>query len=227
MTERVLDLSEEPARLRVRYGQLVIRRSGMPDAAVPLVDLAVLVASNPQVSYTNAVLAGLAEAGGTFITCDRKHQPAGMLLPLRSHSLQAERFARQASASQPTRKRLWRQIVRAKIRAQSNLLKKLYGNDRGLSALISRVKSGDPQNLEAQASRRYWPALFADKSFRRDPDREDQNRFLNYGYAIIRAIVARAICAAGLHPSLGLHHHNRYNAFCLADDLLEPLRPIA
>jgi CRISPR-associated protein Cas1 len=141
--------------------------------------------------------------------------------------VQAERFARQAAAALPTRKRLWRQIVRAKIRAQAALLKSLHGSTFGLEALVPLVKSGDPKNVEAQASRRYWPALFADKSFRRDVDANDQNRYLNYGYAVIRAVIARAICAAGLHPSLGLHHHNRYNAFCLADDLLEPLRPLA
>jgi len=227
MTERILDLSEKPARLKVRYGQLVIRRDGAPDATVPLVNLAVLIAANAQVSYTNAVLSGLAAAGGVFITCDEKHHPVGMLIPLVGHFVQTERFARQAGASLPTRKRLWQQIVRSKIRAQARLLRKLYGKDYGVATLQHRVKSGDPQNAEAQAARRYWPVLFADKNFRRDFDAEDQNRYLNYGYAVLRAVVARAVCAAGLHPSLGLHHHNRYNAFCLADDLLEPLRPIA
>jgi CRISPR-associated protein Cas1 len=116
--------------------------------------------------------------------------------------------------------------VKSKIRAQGLLLLELYGKDRGLRALAKKVKSGDVENLEGQASRRYWPALFNDPDFQRRRDAEDQNRFLNYGYAILRAIVARGICAAGLHPSLGIHHHNRYDAFCLADDLMEPFRAI-
>jgi CRISPR-associated protein Cas1 len=105
------------------------------------------------------------------------------------------------------------------------LLARLHGSDSGLSALVSQVKSGDPQNVEARAARRYWPALFGDE-FRRDRDGEPPNNMLNYGYAVLRAIVARAICASGLHPSIGLHHHNRYDAFVLADDIMEPLRPV-
>jgi CRISPR-associated protein Cas1 len=123
------------------------------------------------------------------------------------------------------RKRLWRQIVRAKIMAQAALLVELRGRDFGLGVLARHVRSGDPANIEARAARRYWPAVFADLNFRRQRDNEDQNVLLNYGYAVLRAIVARAISAAGLHPSLGIHHHNRYDAFCLADDLMEPFRP--
>ena len=226
MTEAVLDLSEEPVRIRVQYDRLLLRRNGKEEKVVPLKDIAVLIATNPQITYTNAVLSGIAETGGVFITCDRNHRPAGMLLPLSGHFIQAERFAKQAAAKKPVCKRLWQQIVSAKVRMQAKILRNLYNSDTGLESLIPRVKSGDPQNIEAQAARRYWPALFQDKDFRRDPDRSDQNRYLNYGYAVLRAITARAICAAGLHPSLGIHHHNRYNAFCLADDLMEPLRPL-
>jgi len=193
---------------------------------VPLRELAVLVVSNPRVSYTHAVLSALMAAGGTFITCDHRHMPAGMMLPLHGHSIQAERFARQAAASLPTKKRLWQQIVRAKITAQGNLLKQLRGHDHGLLPLARQVRSGDPPNVEARASRIYWPALFRDRAFQRDPDSGGANSRLNYGYAVLRAIVPRAICAAGLHPSLGIHHHNRYDAFCLADDLMEPFRPL-
>jgi CRISPR-associated protein Cas1 len=116
--------------------------------------------------------------------------------------------------------------VKAKIRAQARVLTELNGHDSGLSELLPKVRSGDPANVEAEASRRYWPALFADPRFRRDRYGDNQNRLLNYGYAVLRAIVARAVCAAGLHPSLGLHHHNRYDAFALADDLMEPFRPM-
>jgi len=226
MTDRILDLSESAARLSVRDGLLVVARDGQDPATIPLAEVAVLVVSHPQVSYTHAVLASLVAQGGAFVTCDPRHLPVGMLLPVDAHYVQAERFALQARASLPVRKRLWREIVRAKVRHQGRLLADLYGHDHGLNALAMETKSGDPANVEAQASRRYWPALFADPAWRRDRDAEDGNRLLNYGYAILRAAVARAICAAGLHPSLGLHHHNRYDSFCLADDLMEPLRPI-
>jgi CRISPR-associated protein Cas1 len=226
MINHVVDLSERPARLRVRYNQLVIERENEPDASVPLAELAVLIVAHPQVRYTQAVLAGLSAAGGVFVACDEHHLPVGILLPLVGHHLQSERFAAQARAPLPLRKRLWRQIVRAKILAQARLLTLLRRADHGLPTLATQVRSGDPANVEAQASRRYWTALFANAGFRRDRDAEDQNRLLNYGYGVLRAVVARAICAAGLHPSLGLHHHNRYNAFCLADDLMEPFRPL-
>lgn len=226
MTDRILDISEEPAYLRVRNANLVVGRNGAEKATVPFEDLAVLVVSHPQVTYTQAVLSALIARDGAFIVCNAASLPVGMLLPLDTHYVQTERFRLQARAAVPLQKRLWKQIVQAKIKAQGRLLGRLHGNDRGLVALAAKVRCGDPANVEARASRRYWPALFADTSFRRRRYDEDQNRFLNYGYAILRAIVARAVSAAGLHPSLGLHHHNRYNSFCLADDLMEPLRPI-
>ena len=225
MTDRILEISDEPARLSARGGLLVISRPGRDEVTMPFADLAVLVVSHPQVSYTQAVLAELVASGGAFVACDKRHLPVGMLLPLDAHYVQVERFAVQAQAPLPLRKRLWREIVRAKVRAQGSLLAELHGDDQGLVALAGQVRSGDPSNVEAQASRRYWPALFRDPAFRRNTEAEDQNRLLNYGYAVLRAIVARAIAAAGLHPSLGLHHHNRYNSFCLADDLMEPFRP--
>lgn len=225
MTERILDLAEEPARLSVRLDQLVIERGEESPVTVPLEELSVMVVSHPAVTFTHAVVAGIASHGGAFVVCDDKHMPVGMILPLQSHHLQAERFARQAGASLPTRKRVWQQLVKAKVRAQGRLLQELGGDDRGLIALSKRVRSGDPDNIESRASRRYWPALFGDSGFRRNRHADDCNRHLNYGYAVLRAIVARAICAAGLHPSLGLHHHNRYDTFALASDLMEPFRP--
>ena len=233
MTDRILDLSEQPARLSVQNGLLKIQLRLQGDGGareeeeqtIPLADLAAVVVSHPQVSYTQAVLAGLAMAGGIFVACDEKHQPAAMLLPLVSHSLQAERFARQAALALPVRKRLWQQIVRSKLAAQARLLRERTNQDWGLPLLAGKVRSGDPQNLEAHAARIYWRALF-EVNFRRDREAENLNRHLNYGYAVLRAIVARAVCAVGLHPALGLHHHNRYDSFCLADDLMEPFRPL-
>ena len=225
MTDRILDFSELPARLHVHLRQLVVERRDQPDVSVPLADLAVVIVSHPQVTYTQAVLSGLAEAGGTFVACNRKNLPVGLFLPLVAHHAQTQRFAAQAAAPLPIRKRIWQQIVRAKIAAQAETLNRLHGTDHGLRALVGAVHSGDPKNVEARAARRYWPMLFADMDFRRHRENEDQNLLLNYGYAVLRAIVARAICAAGLHPSLGIHHHHRNNAFCLADDLMEPFRP--
>lgn len=301
MTERILDISDRPARLSVRNSLLVIEfpsvaaasppptaaaektgddtsplQSGDEDIAatgkgrardpdsglrardtqaqtVPLADVAVLITSHPQISFTHAVLAGLAAAGGIFIASNEKHMPAAMMLPLETHSTQAERFAKQAAAPLPLRKRAWREIVQAKLRAQGRLLSEISNlksgspNDRGLAAMAVRVRSGDPENVEGRAARIYWQALFGTvaaassppdgdgdiaatagdhRPFHRDPEGEGINPHLNYGYAVLRAIVARALCAAGLHPSLGLHHHNRYDAFCLADDLMEPFRPL-
>jgi len=225
MADRILDLSQSPAYLHVRNRQLVIERDDHPPDSIPLDDLAAVVVSHPRVRFSQSVLAGLAECGGTFIVCDAKHMPVGMLMPLQSHHVQGERFAVQAGIKRPVKKRLWQQIIRAKIRTQGALLTELTGDDAGLDGLISAVHSGDPHNVEAQAARRYWPALFGSE-FRRDHGRQDHNRMLNYGYAVLRGAVARAICAAGLHPALGLHHHNRYDAFCLADDLIEPFRTI-
>jgi CRISPR-associated protein Cas1 len=149
-----------------------------------------------------------------------------MLVPLVGNFLQAERQVRQAEASQPTKKRVWQNIVRAKIRAQAMTLERLGRPEPGLLGLITKVRSGDPENIEAQAARRYWVRVFDDDSFRRIREADDLNRHLNYGYAILRAIVARASCAAGLHPTLGVHHHNRYDSLALVSDLMEPFRPL-
>ena len=203
-----------------------LRTRGAQEQTIPLADIAVLIAAHPQISFSHAVLAGLAEAGGIFIACNEKRMPCAMLLPLENHSTQTERFQTQANLPLPNRKRLWQQVVKAKILAQARLLRELTEQDWGLEMLAATVRSGDPQNIEGRAARIYWRNLFGEDEFRRDPEGEGLNPVLNYGYAILRAITARALCAAGLHPSLGIHHHNRYDAFCLADDLMEPFRPV-
>lgn len=225
-TERIIDISDQPARLHVRYENLVIERADDPPVSLPIRELAVLVVSHPQVSFSHAVISGIASNGGAFITCDQSRLPVAMLLPIQANYIQTRRFLQQANASEPTRKRLWQQIVKAKIAAQAKVLSAHnHGDDDGLAALVPRVASGDSKNTEGRAARRYWPLLFNNPRFRRNPFRKDQNRHLNYGYAVLRAIVSRAVCAAGLHPSIGIHHHNQYNPFCLADDLMEPFRP--
>ncbi len=226
MTERIIDLSESPAYLKVQNRQLVIAREGTEPVTVPLSEVAAVIAAHPQVKCSQPALAELMGCGGSFIVCDSRSLPVGLMLPLRANTLHTERIAIQASAPLPLRKRLWKQIVSRKILAQAELLNRLRGNDFGLGSIAQTVRSGDPSNREAVASRRYWTALFDDPGFRRRFDAPDQNRLLNYGYAVLRAIMGRAICGSGLHPSLGLHHHHRNNVFCLADDLMEPYRPL-
>ncbi|WP_051384402.1 type II CRISPR-associated endonuclease Cas1 [Nitratidesulfovibrio termitidis] len=224
MIDRILDIAATPARLSVSNSLLVVE-VGNSKETVPLHNLGAVVVSCPGVTYTQAVLAGLAGAGVPFICCDARHQPVGMLLPLTDNSVQAERFRRQADLNLPTRKRLWQQLVRAKVLAQAAAVRRLGGDGTRLAALAGRVRSGDPDNVEAQAARLYWPLCFG-SDFTRDRDSGGVNARLNYGYAILRAMVGRAVCGAGLHPSLGLHHHNRYDAFCLASDMMEPFRPL-
>lgn len=224
MRNRILEIAESPAKLRVERRQLVIEVD--PESArVPLEEIAVLVVAHPQVSYTQAVLSELAAQGATFVTCDRSRMPVGILLPLDGHSVQTERFRKQLELSKPKCKRAWREIVKAKVLMQAALLEERLETDAGLRPLLSQIRSGDPSNIEGRAARKYWTALFG-SDFRRDRDVAGHNSMLNYGYAILRAATARAIVATGLHPSLGVHHHNKYNSFCLADDLMEPYRPL-
>jgi len=226
MTDRILDLSRSGAHLHLRHENLVVDREDMESQTLPLSDLSVLVVSHPQVTFSKALIAAIAARGCAFLVCDEKHLPTGMLLPLQANSVQTERLAAQIRAKLPVKKRLWQQIVREKVLAQGRLLSAFHGSDSGVGLMAKRVRSGDPDNVEAQAARKYWGRFLGEKSFRRDRNKEGPNSLLNYGYAVLRAIVARAVSATGLHPSIGLHHHNRYNAFCLADDLMEPYRPL-
>jgi CRISPR-associated protein Cas1 len=224
MIKRTVEISSGPARLSVAHRQLVIERNDHPQATVPIEDIGVLVVDHPAVSYTHAVFTELMDCGAAVVLCSRDHQPAGVFLPIDAHSTQTERHHRQIEASLPFKKRAWADIVRAKIDRQADVIREVTGNDEGLPFLSARVRSGDPDNLEAQAAQRYWKILFGTE-FRRDRDARGTNSALNYGYAILRASIARAIVGSGLIPSLGLHHHNRSNPFCLADDLMEPYRP--
>lgn len=215
-------------RLRVRGALLVLRS---PDAeaeevTVPLGEVEGVMISHPQCTVSARVMSELGRWGVALVCCDQRRLPAGIMLPIGEHGRIASRFALQARMSLPVRKKLWRQVVRAKIRNQGSLLARIHGFDHGLNALAADVLSGDRTNVEATAAVRYWRALFADPDFRRDPGLGGRNALLNYGYAVMRGIVARAICGAGLHPAVGLHHHSRGNPLCLADDLMEPFRPI-
>lgn len=221
----VLDLSQRPASLRMEGARLMIEsRDGGPPLAVALVDLDAVILSNPQIHLSQAVLGQLAAASVPLVVCDPKHQPAGVLVPLVGNAIQTERIRAQAVATEPRRKQLWKQVIQAKLRNQASLLGQMTGTDHGLKSMALQVQSGDTTNREAQGARRYWTALFG-VDFRRDRDAMDANRFLNYGYALLRSLAARAVVGAGLHPSLGIQHHNRYDPMALASDLMEPFRP--
>jgi CRISPR-associated protein Cas1 len=225
MNNRILDLSEIPVRLNVDNACLMVTPQDAQPSRIPLSDIAAVISSHPQNSYSHSALSALASVGSIFVACDEKHLPVGMMVPIHGHFTAGERMVRQSEAPLPIKKRAWQAIIKAKILSQARLLKKIGRPEPGLELLASRVRSGDPENIEAAASRRYWTALFGN-SFRRDREAPDINRHLNYGYAVLRAITARAICAVGLHPGLGLHHHNRYDPLALASDLMEPFRSI-
>ncbi len=226
MIKRTLEISREPAHLSVRDEQLILKRDGQTIGSVPCEDIGVVMVDHPQTTYTHAALAKLAESDAVVVICGRDHLPAAILLPMADHSQLVWRLNDQLNVGKPMLKQLWRQLVVAKIRAQARNLEIDQPARKKLLALAKNVRSGDPQNVEAQAARVYWANWLWQEEFRRDAEAPGLNSFLNYGYAVVRAAIARAIVAAGLLPSLGIHHHNRSNAFCLADDLIEPLRPL-
>lgn len=223
-TDRIIDVTEGPVSLRYENSLLVFSRKGMPETTVPTRDVGVLVLSTPYVTLTQATVAELAKGGVCVVFSGQNSMPAAMCLPFGAHFQPAARFREQADASAVLLKRLWKQIVASKLSHQAALLKHLHGISFGLDTYPSRVRSGDTNNMEAQGAKVYWSNLFGDHPFTRDRDARDVNMCLNYGYTVLRAITARAICAAGLHPGLGVHHHHRDNSFCLADDLMEPFR---
>lgn len=225
MIKRTIEISSGPTRLSIRNRQLVIDREGQETATVPAEDIGLLLVDHQAVSYTHSVFTILAEMGAAVVICGGTHLPDSMLMPIAANTVQTERFSAQIAAGVPLKKQLWRQSVAAKLANQAAVLEAASGSDAGIGAMAGKVRSGDPENLEAQGARRYWPRLFG-RSFRRDREGEPPNNLLNYGYMATRAAMARALCAAGLLPTLGIHHRNRYNAFCLADDLMEPYRPL-
>ncbi|HOK91133.1 MAG TPA: type II CRISPR-associated endonuclease Cas1 [Candidatus Hydrogenedentes bacterium] len=227
MTDRIIDLSQTASRVSLRNGLLHVERPDLPDADVPFEEIGMVVAGNRQLTVTVGALAALMECGAAVVVCDSRGMPCGLMTPLAGHHLSAARHRAQAAAGEPLKKRQWQALVRAKILAQAGALERLRGSDRGLRLLARKVTSGDRENMEGTAARRYWQHLFEDDpGFVRDRDKPGRNVLLNYGYAVLRSAAARAVCAAGLHPAFALHHHNRYDPFALADDLMEPLRPV-
>lgn len=224
MIKKTIEIATAGTRLSIAHRQLVIERPDEDKRTLPCEDIGVLVVDHPQTSYTHSVFTTLLEQGAAIMLCGANHLPAGMLLPFDSHTTQTERHRAQADCGDGAKNRAWQLVVAAKLRQQGTVLLHYTGADSGLSEIARRVRSGDPDNLEAMGAQRYWPRLFG-SGFRRFRDGPPPNDLLNYGYAVIRAAVARAISAAGLMPTLGVHHHNRGNPFCLADDLMEPYRP--
>jgi len=222
--KRIVEISSARTWLSVKYGQLVIKENGDTRSQIPCEDIGVLLIDHQGTSYTHAVFTELLDKGAAIVLCGGNHHPAGMLLPLESHSTQTERFRQQIEAKEPVKKRLWKQLVQAKIKHQARIVGADSEVYPALMALRKRVRSGDPSNIEAQASRKFWASYLQDVEFRRSVDGAPPNNLLNYGYMVMRAAVARALCSAGLLPCLGIHHRNRYNAFCLADDMVEPFR---
>ena len=224
--KRILDFSEERCQLRTENKQLVVTKEDNSVVKIPFAEIAVVLIANSAVTVSQSVLENLAEFGAMLTICNYKYQPVSMMMPY-EHSAIVERLRLQSEVSQPTLKNAWQQIVKRKIQMQGNTLRYFFNDDAGLCKMTERVKSGDPDNVEAQAAKKYWAALFPELDFHRTPGGDDPlNSRLNYGYTVLRSMTARAVCATGFHPALGIHHCSQRNAFCLADDLMEPFRPL-
>jgi CRISPR-associated protein Cas1 len=225
MIGRVVEIANDGRHLAVDRGFLTVAEKGAEIGRVALDDLAAVIANAHGLTYSNNLLVTLAARGVPVVLCAANHRPTALVWPVDGHHAQAGRMSDQAKASLPLKKRLWQQIVQAKILAQGAALASVGAEAGGFRLLARKVRPGDPDNVEAEAARRYWPLLLG-ADFRRDTDGAGLNGLLNYGYAVLRAAVARAVMAAGLHPSLGLMHSNRGNALVLIDDLMEPFRPL-
>lgn len=222
---QVIDIESDNRHLSRYRGFLVVTEDHTEIGRVPLDDILAIIVHAHGITYSNSLLVELAKRGATVVLCAANHHPEAILWPLQGHHAQGARMRAQWEAPKPILKQLWKQVVRAKIQMQAAALTTYGHSDHALNRLAKSVKSGDPENIEAQAARRYWPLLMG-KEFRRDRGVDGANALLNYGYTVLRAATSRAIIGAGLHPTIGLHHSNRSNAFALADDLMEPFRPL-
>lgn len=214
-----------PVALSLKYKQLVVTSKENGDTLTrPIKDIGFVIIDNPMVSFTVPVLNELTENNVAVIVCDKRQMPHSMLMPLEGNTTLQESHQCQIEASLPLKKQMWKQLIEVKIKNQAALLDRVGKNGNALKPFYMNVKSGDTDNREGAAARLYWAALFED-GFKRDREGDAPNLFLNYGYAILRAAVARALVGSGLYPAFGIFHRNRYNAFPLADDVMEPYRP--
>lgn len=223
MIKRVLCF-ENPARLSLKLAQMVVERDG-DTRTVPIEDVGVVILDHKQITITHALIDALLANNVAIVTSNDKHMPVGLMLPLDGNTLQSERFRAQIDASEPLKKQMWQQTVTAKILGQSHVLGLQHIEHGNMFAWAKSVRSGDTDNLEARAAAYYWRNMFEKDTFIRDPQGLPPNNLLNYGYSIVRAMMARALVGAGLLPTFGIHHHSRYDAYCLADDIMEPYRP--
>jgi CRISPR-associated protein Cas1 len=231
---------ENPAYLSLKNQQLLIKlpevekNDSLPESfkadsvkTIPIEDIGIVILDNKQITITQGLIEALLANNCALITCGSNRMPVGLQLPLDGNTLQSERFQAQIDASVPLKKQLWQQTIQAKIENQATVLKQCCNAEvRNMLAWVGQVKSGDSDNLEGRAAAYYWKNLFSEiEDFTRSREGIPPNNLLNYGYAILRAVIARALVASGLLPTFGIHHHNRYNAYCLADDIMEPYRP--
>ncbi|GHT74823.1 CRISPR-associated endonuclease Cas1 [Bacteroidia bacterium] len=229
-----------PSYLSLKNNQLVVKlpevekNDTLPESfkvesvrTVPIEDIGVVILDNKQITLTHGLMEALIANNCALITCDSSRMPFGLHLPLCGNTVQSERFTAQIEASLPLKKQLWQQTIQTKITNQAYVLQTTRNLPvKNMLKWVNDVKSGDSENLEGRAAAFYWKNLFADiEDFTRGRDGVPPNNLLNYGYAILRAVIARSLVASGLLPTLGIHHHNRYNAYCLADDIMEPYRP--
>jgi CRISPR-associated protein Cas1 len=225
MIGRVIEIASDNRHLAMQRGFMTVLAGGQEVGRVPLDDVGVLLCHAHGLTYSNSLFLELSRRGAAIVLCGANHMPAAWVWPLDGHHIQALRMRHQLTATPALQNRMWQAIVRAKITQQGAVLARLGRPDGAFDLLSRKVLSGDPQNVEAQAARRYWPLMFGE-DFRRNRGADGTNALLNYGYTVLRAGVARTVVSTGLHPSIGIHHANRGNPMCLIDDLMEPFRPL-
>lgn len=223
MIKRVLCF-ENPARLSLKLAQMVVELQDVT-RTLPIEDIGVVILDHKQITITHALIDALLANNVAMVTSNDKHLPVGLMLPLDGNTLQSERFRAQIDASEPLKKQMWQQTIVAKILGQAHVLGTQLIEHNNMLKWAKDVRSGDTENMEARAAAFYWRNMFEKDAFIRDPQGLPPNNLLNYGYSIVRAMMARALVGAGLLPTLGIHHHSRYDAYCLADDIMEPYRP--
>lgn len=223
MIKRVLCF-ENPARLSLKLAQMVVELQDVT-RTLPIEDIGVVILDHKQITTTHALIDALLANNVAIVTSNDKHLPVGLMLPLDGNTLQSERFRAQIDASEPLKKQMWQQTIVAKILGQAHVLGTQLIEHNNMLKWAKDVRSGDTENMEARAAAFYWRNMFEKDAFIRDPQGLPPNNLLNYGYSIVRAMMARALVGAGLLPTLGIHHHSRYDAYCLADDIMEPYRP--
>ena len=225
LMDRIIEIAQNNRHLATEHGFMTVSENGSEIGRVPLDQIGAVIANAHGLTYSNNLLVRLAEQNAPLVICGSNHVPVSVMLPLGGHHLQGDIITAQAAMKQTTLNHFWKEIIQAKIRQQAEVLAACGLPDKQLRYMIPQIKSGDPENLEGQAARFYFQTFFG-KTFRRDRTQQGINALLNYGYTILRSAVIRAIVGAGLHPSLGIHHCNQYNPMRLADDLMEPFRPL-